>query len=61
MTVCLHVFPALVKELRRQHRNVDVKLTTGATPMLLERLRGGALDVGLLTLPVEGRTSCRRR
>jgi DNA-binding transcriptional LysR family regulator len=54
MTVCLHVFPALLKEFRRRHRNVDVKLTTGATPMLLERLRGGALDVGLLTLPVEG-------
>jgi DNA-binding transcriptional LysR family regulator len=54
MTVCLHVFPALLKELRRRHRNVDVKLTTGATPMLLERLRGGALDIGLLTLPVEG-------
>jgi DNA-binding transcriptional LysR family regulator len=54
MTVCLHVFPALLKEFRRRHRNVDVKLTTGATPMLLERLRSGALDVGLLTLPVEG-------
>jgi DNA-binding transcriptional LysR family regulator len=54
MTVCLHVFPALLKEFRRRHRNVDVTLTTGATPMLLERLRGGALDVGLLTLPVEG-------
>ena len=53
MTVCLHVFPALLKEFRRRHRNVDVKLTTGATPMLLERLRSGALDVCLLTLPIE--------
>ena len=54
MTVCLHVFPALLKEFRRRHPNVEVKLTTGATPMLLERIRSGAIDAGLLTLPVEG-------
>ena len=54
MTVCLHVFPDLLKEYRRKHREVEVKLTTGATPQLVERLRAGALDVALLTLPVEG-------
>ncbi len=54
MTVCLHVFPDLLKEFRRKHRDVEVKLTTGATHMLVERLRAGALDVALLTLPVEG-------
>lgn len=54
MTVCLHVFPDLLKEYRRKHREVEVKLTTGATPQLIERLRAGALDVALLTLPVEG-------
>lgn len=54
MTVCLHVFPALLKEFRRKHPDVDVKLTTGGTPYLLERLRSGAVDVALLTLPVEG-------
>jgi DNA-binding transcriptional LysR family regulator len=54
MTVCLHVFPALLKEFRRKHPEVDVKLTTGGTPFLLERLRTGAMDVALLTLPVEG-------
>jgi DNA-binding transcriptional LysR family regulator len=54
MTVCLHVFPQLLKEFRRRHPKVDVKLTTGPTPMLLERIRSGVIDVGLLTLPVEG-------
>jgi DNA-binding transcriptional LysR family regulator len=54
MTVCLHVFPDLLKEYRRKHRDVEVKLTTGATPQLVERLRAGALDVALLTLPVDG-------
>ncbi len=54
MTVCLHVFPALLKEFRKRHPRVEIKLTTGATPVLLERIRSGALDVGLLTLPVDG-------
>lgn len=54
MTVCLHVFPALLKEFRKRQPRIDVKLTTGPTAQLLERLRSGALDVGLLTLPVEG-------
>lgn len=54
MTVCLHVFPALLKEFRRRQPRIDVKLTTGATPQLLERIRSGALDIGLLTLPVDG-------
>jgi DNA-binding transcriptional LysR family regulator len=54
MTVCLHVFPALLKEFRKRQPRIDVKLTTGPTAQLLERLRSGALDIGLLTLPVEG-------
>ena len=54
MTVCLHVFPSLLKEYRRRHPGVDVKLTTGSTPQVLERLRSGIVDVALLTLPVEG-------
>ena len=54
MTVCLHVFPALLKEFRRRQPRIDVTLTTGATSQLLERIRSGAIDVGLLTLPVAG-------
>lgn len=54
MTVCLHVFPSLLKEYRRRHPAVEVKLTAGGTPHVLERLRAGTIDVALLTLPVEG-------
>jgi DNA-binding transcriptional LysR family regulator len=54
MTVCLHVFPAVLKEFRRRQPRIDVKLTTGATSELLDRIRNGSLDIGLLTLPVEG-------
>ena len=54
MTVCLHVFPALLKEYRRRHPDVEVKLTTGGTSQIVQQVRAGAIDVALLTLPVEG-------
>jgi len=53
MTVCLYVFPLLLKEFRRIHPRVDIKLITGATPRLIRQLRTGQADVALLTLPVE--------
>ena len=53
MTVCLYVFPPLLKAFRREHPDVDVKLTPGATPRLIRQLRTGGADLGLLTLPVD--------
>jgi DNA-binding transcriptional LysR family regulator len=53
MTVCLYVFPSLLKEYRREHPNVEVRVAPGATPRLVRRLRSGAADLGLLTLPVD--------
>jgi DNA-binding transcriptional LysR family regulator len=53
MTVCLYVFPPLLKAFRKDHPGVDVKLTPGATPRLVRQLRTGAADLGLLTLPID--------
>jgi DNA-binding transcriptional LysR family regulator len=53
MTVCLYVLPALLKQFRRAHPQVDVKLITGATPRLVRQLRTGLADLALLTLPIE--------
>jgi DNA-binding transcriptional LysR family regulator len=53
MTVCLYVFPPLLKAFRRDHPNVDVKLTPGPATRLVRHLRAGSADLGLLTLPVE--------
>jgi DNA-binding transcriptional LysR family regulator len=53
MTVCLYVFPPLLKAFRREHPSVEVKLTPGATPRLIRQLRTGAADLGLLTLPID--------
>jgi DNA-binding transcriptional LysR family regulator len=53
MTVCLYVFPSLLKEFRRANPRVDIKVITGATPRLIRQLRTGSADVALLTLPVD--------
>jgi DNA-binding transcriptional LysR family regulator len=53
MTVCLYVFPPLLKVFRKEHPAVEVKLTPGATPRLIRQLRSGAADLGLLTLPID--------
>jgi DNA-binding transcriptional LysR family regulator len=53
MTVCLYVFPTLLKEFRRHHPDVDIKVITGGTPRLLRKLRSGSADLGLMTLPID--------
>jgi DNA-binding transcriptional LysR family regulator len=51
--VCLYVFPALIKEFKRVHPNVEVKVTPAPTPRLVRQLRTGGADLGLVTLPVD--------
>lgn len=53
MTACLYVFPRLLKEFRRAHPGVDVKVKPASTPRLIKQLRAGTADLGLLTLPVD--------
>jgi DNA-binding transcriptional LysR family regulator len=53
MTVCLYVFPPLLREFRKQHPDVDIKIATGGVQRLLRRLRTRRADLALLTLPVD--------
>jgi DNA-binding transcriptional LysR family regulator len=53
MTVCLYVFPPLLKHLRRLHPNLDVRLTVALAGRSVYEIRAGRVDAGLLTLPVE--------
>src|SRR5918994_1129805 len=53
MTVSLYVFPTLLREFRKAHPEVDVKVITGSAERLLRKLRAGAADLGLLTLPID--------
>src|SRR5437773_734957 len=53
MTVCLYVFPPLLKHLRRVHPQLDVRLTVALAGRSVQEIRAGRIDAGLLTLPVE--------
>jgi DNA-binding transcriptional LysR family regulator len=53
MTVCLYVFPALVKEYRRLHPGIEVKVTPGTATRILRKFKSGAADLALLTLPID--------
>lgn len=53
MTVCLYVFPPLLKLLRRVHPHLDVRLTVATAGQSVQEIRGGRVDAGLLTLPVD--------
>ncbi len=52
MTVCLYVFPPLLKHLRRVHPQLDVRLTVALAGRSVQEIRAGRVDAGLLTLPV---------
>jgi DNA-binding transcriptional LysR family regulator len=52
MTVCLYVFPQLIKEFRAHHPLVDIKIAVGGTYRLQRRVRSRQADLALLTLPV---------
>ena len=53
MTVCLYVFPRLIKSYRRLHPGVDVKVTPGTATRIMRKFRSGVADLALLTLPIE--------
>src|SRR5438046_3484841 len=53
MTVCLYVFPPLLKHLRRVHPQLDVRLTVATAGRSVQEIRAGRVDTGLLTLPIE--------
>jgi DNA-binding transcriptional LysR family regulator len=52
MTVCLYILPKLLRKFRTQYKNVDLRVITGTTDMILRMLRSRELDVALLTLPI---------
>ena len=53
MTVCLYVFPTLLKHLKRVHPHLDVRLTVATATRSVDEIKAGRVDAGLLTLPVE--------
>jgi DNA-binding transcriptional LysR family regulator len=53
MTVCLYVFPPLLKRLKKVHPELDLRLTVATANQSVDAIRAGRVDAGLLTLPIE--------
>src|SRR4029079_6304931 len=52
MTVCLYGFPPLVREFKKLHPHVDIKVATGGVQRLLRRVRTRRAALALLTPPL---------
>lgn len=54
-TACIHLLPPLLEQLRRDFPLLSVGVTTGNTLDIVRAIEENRLDMGLVTLPVNGR------
>lgn len=52
MSVCMYVLPRLLKKYRRRYPDVDVRVSTGSSEVIIRKLGAREVDLALLTLPV---------
>lgn len=55
-TACLYVLPPILKTLRQTFPGLDLTVTTGNTVDIVQAIEDNRLDIGLVTLPVTGRS-----
>ena len=53
MTVLMYLLPAILRELKTEHPQIEINLKAGLTKTTLEMLKTNALDLGLCALPIE--------
>lgn len=55
-TACATLLPGILRQLRRSLPGTEISVITGNSPEIARKLTADEIDVGLVTLPVEGRT-----
>lgn len=55
-TACIHLLPSILQRLRIDYPLLQVGVTTGNTPDIVQAVEENRLDLGLVTLPASGRT-----
>lgn len=55
-TACIFLLPPVLKKLRQQFSNLEITVTTGNTTDIVKAIERNILDLGLVTLPVSGRS-----
>lgn len=53
-TLSMHVLPPALAELRRRHPGVELVLEHRPSPEIARRVESGAVDLGIVTLPLPG-------
>jgi DNA-binding transcriptional LysR family regulator len=53
MTVLMYVLPAILRQLKTDHPQLEINLKAGLTTTTLQMLKTNALDLGLCALPIE--------
>jgi DNA-binding transcriptional LysR family regulator len=53
-TVCKYYLPAYLKKYNLLYPQVKMRIVNRTSPQILEILKNGAIDVGIVTLPVKG-------
>ena len=51
-TTCLYVLPPLIRTFRMEYPGIEIHLTNRPSPEVVELLKAGTIDVGIVTLPV---------
>ena len=52
MTACIYLLPPVIEKFQKRFPKVDIQVQTGPAEVLLPKVRDGALDIGVVTLPV---------
>ena len=52
MTACIYLLPPVIEKFQKRFPKVDIQVQTGPAEVILPKVRDGALDVGVVTLPV---------
>ncbi len=52
MTACMYLLPPIIVKFRARFPKVEIRVVTGSSEMLIPQIRNSALDMGILTLPV---------
>jgi DNA-binding transcriptional LysR family regulator len=54
-TACIYLLPRVLRDLRKRCPALEIVVSTGNTPDILNALAQNALDIALVTLPAPGR------
>jgi DNA-binding transcriptional LysR family regulator len=52
MTACMYLLPIVIEKFQMRFPKLEVQVVTGTSETLIPQIRNSALDIGVLTLPI---------